>query len=267
MAFECPICCESLPSLLPWSPACASPHSACSACCAAHLLSELSSPAPRLACWSPGCAALLGAGCLESLLEGEGSAFSPVAAARARGARTARAREGAAAAAAAVLAAPLFAQPCARASCEEPFVGDRGAAPTLARCGACDIGVCAACGVEWAADGAPQLGHRGRACADVAAARTAVAAAAEEERAAQEAAASGGGGSSDPSAEALRALGVKRCPQCGTGVAHYRGHACHHIAPGGGDGYGCPECRQRKLDPRRSHFCLRGARAAAHTAP
>ena len=36
---------------------------------------------------------------------------------------------------------------------------------------------------------------------------------------------------------------VKRCPQCGMGISHYRGHACHHIKPGSG----CPSCG--------FHFC------------
>jgi hypothetical protein len=32
----------------------------------------------------------------------------------------------------------------------------------------------------------------------------------------------------------------KPCPQCGTAITHYRGHACHHIR-------GCPKCK--------THFC------------
>ena len=35
----------------------------------------------------------------------------------------------------------------------------------------------------------------------------------------------------------------KRCPNCGEGICHYRGHACHHIKPGSG----CPRCSH--------HFC------------
>lgn len=31
---------------------------------------------------------------------------------------------------------------------------------------------------------------------------------------------------------------TRPCPQCGLRVTHYRGHACHHIRPGGG----CPGC-------------------------
>lgn len=33
------------------------------------------------------------------------------------------------------------------------------------------------------------------------------------------------------------------CPFCTTPIAHYKGHGCHHIAPGGG----CPNCK--------GHFC------------
>ena len=35
----------------------------------------------------------------------------------------------------------------------------------------------------------------------------------------------------------------KKCPQCGYGISHFHGHACHHIRPGGG----CPKCGH--------HFC------------
>ena len=35
----------------------------------------------------------------------------------------------------------------------------------------------------------------------------------------------------------------KPCPNCTTPIAHYKGHGCHHIRPGGG----CPGCR--------NHFC------------
>ncbi len=42
------------------------------------------------------------------------------------------------------------------------------------------------------------------------------------------------------SAQQMRGLGVKACPFCGTLASHFRGHACHHIMPGGG----CPGCKQ-----------------------
>lgn len=35
----------------------------------------------------------------------------------------------------------------------------------------------------------------------------------------------------------------KACPFCSTRISHYKGHACHHIMPGGG----CPSCHK--------HFC------------
>ena len=35
----------------------------------------------------------------------------------------------------------------------------------------------------------------------------------------------------------------KPCPYCSTPIAHYKGHGCHHIRPGGG----CPSCHH--------HFC------------
>lgn len=40
----------------------------------------------------------------------------------------------------------------------------------------------------------------------------------------------------------------KRCPICGEGITHYRGHACHHMVPG----RGCPTCASRGLS---THFC------------
>jgi hypothetical protein len=36
---------------------------------------------------------------------------------------------------------------------------------------------------------------------------------------------------------------TRPCPECGLRVTHYRGHACHHIKPGGG----CPRCH--------THWC------------
>lgn len=36
---------------------------------------------------------------------------------------------------------------------------------------------------------------------------------------------------------------TKPCPYCTTPIAHYKGHGCHHIMPGGG----CPTCK--------NHFC------------
>ena len=43
---------------------------------------------------------------------------------------------------------------------------------------------------------------------------------------------------------------VKQCPQCGVGVTHYRGHACHHI----GTGRGCVGCVGAGF-PHPQHWC------------
>jgi hypothetical protein len=40
----------------------------------------------------------------------------------------------------------------------------------------------------------------------------------------------------------------KKCPECGEGMTHYRGHACHHMVPG----KGCPTCFKQS---KNTHFC------------
>ena len=77
------------------------------------------------------------------------------------------------------------------------------------RCNGCGELVCIDCGCKW---------HAGQTCAQYK------------------------GSQVDGATQALLNE-CKRCPNCNEGIVHYRGHACHHIKPGGG----CPSCGH--------HFC------------
>jgi hypothetical protein len=68
----------------------------------------------------------------------------------------------------------------------------------------------------------------------------------------------------DDATHALLATQSKPCPQCGTRISHYHGHACHHIRPGGGcpgrrsDGTACGAhfcymCLTLRVDPHRNN--------------
>jgi hypothetical protein len=93
-----------------------------------------------------------------------------------------------------------------------------GAAARSTACPYCRTRLCEVCGRVWAS-------HEGRTCAEAEAAA----------RAAPELAA----------LVSAQGASFKPCPGCGTGITHYRGHACHHITPGVPGG--CPSCH--------THFC------------
>ena len=92
-------------------------------------------------------------------------------------------------------------------------------------CHECTHRVCTRCEAAYAAavvppaPGRPPQTHVGISCDAVARLRAAAGA--------------------DMAPEEMRALGVKACPFCGTLASHFRGHACHHIAPI----TGCPGCK------------------------
>ena len=132
----------------------------------------------------------------------------------------------------------------------------------LCLCDVCSEEVCGTCGTLWNGR-LPILSHRGVRCAmillirdsDARGLATASTTGTSEvcpTGATGTAAPVGGGGSGDAEEESLQwqCATFKQCPQCGEGITHYRGHACHHIAPGSG----CPSCRRLKL-PHPAHFC------------
>ena len=118
----------------------------------------------------------------------------------------------------------------------------------LALCPGCGGEVCSVCCQAWVHTEAVMNGmagdlvargpiaalgaasHRGKTCESVRRERAATAATAAT--VAGRAAETCGEGSDFEAAFGALMGSVKQCPQCGVGVSHYRGHACHHIEPG-----------------------------------
>jgi len=144
---------------------------------------------------------------------------------------------------------------CPKADCSFVFVVPAasgptagGAPPAATLCPSCNTAVCTQCAADWTGSESPSAlspPHAGLSCY----AHAMAVAEAQSRKAQADAAAA------QEIANPLAALGtlsasVKRCPGCGAGISHYRGHACHHIAPG----RGCPECVRSGTVPA-AHWC------------
>ncbi len=260
----CPICAEdNVPELYVWGDAPCT-HAMCPTCCVRHLRLELGHPGnARVACAVPGCGRPISRATLAAAAAWRPPAGSADVSAELRplGADAlaraeARLREAELEALRAAMpgievhACPF--SPCAAILTGEPPSSGEGAAAGMGRvvlCSGCDGRVCASCCLAWDAQGV--LSHSGLPCSAVRERRAAALIASQRQPAPQS--------SLTPQADAAAVasgnigslmLTFKQCPQCGTGVSHYRGHACHHI----GTGMGCPGCLQAGF-PAPLHFC------------
>ena len=250
----CLICANDASPVLSFSAACA--HALCAQCTVRQLRLELSQPGdarmycPILECRRPISIAALAfaaayapAAAAAVAAPADARVLGPDALARAELRRKAAVRAQALAACAAALGPGLRARNCPAPTCEAVLVCAPSTDGSGARavCGACGIGVCEVCCEAWSLCG---LAHVGLTCSDFA--RNSAAAAGKQ------AAATVAATAVAAAADVLVSLGdagasVKRCPSCGTGVSHFRGHGCHHIAPG----KGCPG-----PGPCGRHFCI-----------
>ena len=246
----CGICLEEAP-LVSWSSGCG--HAYCLACTTRHVQAELDIPgADRLRCAFRGepvdCTAPPDAETLEAVIRQ--GALGPGACARARERVTAARRNDALNAAQRSGNTPSRALTlCPNLNCVRVFEVSASAASlgSCTSCPSCGVPVCVQCAAPWGGDPIRQLpSHEGMTCAAVVAAAAAAASSSAPARITLEATAAALG---------TLAASIKTCPGCGAGVSHYRGHACHHIAPG----RGCPECvRSGRVPAAHWCYCCRG---------
>lgn len=253
---QCGICFDDAP-LLTWAAlATGCGHAYCLPCTTRHVLGELDIPgADRLRCPYRGepaeCTAPPGPQTLEAVIA-TGS-LGPLASVRARERAAAARRADALAATRQRLAqnGGSSAALCPNPACAHVFVVPAAlgvGSGWVQPCPSCDALVCGRCAVPWGGDPSRQQPpHDSLSCAAVAEAISVGEALAA---AAREAEASAASASAAAAAFGPLAASVKRCPGCGTGVSHYRGHACHHISPG----RGCPECVRSGRNPA-AHWC------------
>ena len=248
IAASCTICAEDERACFIWGDApCL--HLLCILCTVRHIRGELSLASDtRLSCPFPDCGGQISAATLAAaesyipvdLTNAELRALGADATARARARLMRGARVRALASAALVLGDGV--RNCPTATCSAVMLPEPRADGTGIRvlCSDCGTGVCGACALRWDDETLPPLSaartHRGNLCATLLMLRSAVAedvtaASAETARVTASAVV-------DEMEELGSAIltSVKQCPACGVGVSHYRGHACHHIRPGGG----CP---------------------------
>ena len=249
----CPLC-EIASPLLAWAPPGSScTHAYCAHCTVNIIRLELGvDDDGRLCCPVPECRATIAAASLEAAasLPGDDSCrpLSADALVRARARlQVARKRDasGRAAQLTAVLGRPCVV--CPNPTCDAVVATDAHVETAVGRlilCEACAMPLCVLCGAGWAdsdssvgiannsgyAGARPAPTHSGKTCAEVARSRAAAAA----EAAAKDAASSRAAASSAAADLALLDVlpTLKQCLQCGEGISHYRGHACHHISPG-----------------------------------